>query len=154
MNLLPSQRICVVPPGHPLPTLSGAQSVHIISKSSEWPSKPAHLYSVARAPTASSLRCLLDTQHKYMPIQYNGPSHGCENENFQLKNVIFFVISAWNRDRGHPLEPPHWGGPNELTLSPVPCRNNNNNVYTPENPTFYIKYGSRGPKSHRNASLR
>ena len=85
--------ICVVPPGHPLSTLAGAQSVHIILKSSERPGKPAHLYSVARAPTASSLRCLLDTQHKNMPIQYNGPSHGCENENFQVKNVIFFVIS-------------------------------------------------------------
>ena len=154
MNLLASQRICVVPPGHPLPTLSGAQSVHIISKSSEWPSKPAHLYSVARAPTASSLRCLLDTQHKYMPIQYNGPSHGCENENFQVKIVIFFCYFCVKQGSRAPARTATLRRPQRAHISAVPCRNNNNNVYTPENPTFYIKYGSRGPKSHRNASLR
>ena len=89
-----------------------------------------------------------------MPVQYNGPSHGCENENFQVKNMIFFCYFCLKQRSRAPARTASLRRPQRAHISPVPCRSNNNNVYTPENPTFYIKYGSRGPKSHRNASLR
>ena len=40
-----------------------------------------------------------------------------KNENFQIKNLIFFYISAQNIDCGYSLEPPRRGGSNEYLQS-------------------------------------
>ena len=41
-----------------------------------------------------------------MPMQYTAIFHGCENDNFQVKNCDTFLIFAQNIDRGYTLEPP------------------------------------------------
>ena len=40
------------------------------------------------------------------PMQYTAIFHGCKNDNYQMKNVIFFSFFAQNIDRGYTLEPP------------------------------------------------
>ena len=39
-------------------------------------------------------------------MQYTAIFHGCKNGNFQIKDVISFLIVAQNTDRGNTLEPP------------------------------------------------
>ena len=64
-----------------------------------------------------------------------------KNENFQIKSLIFFHISAQNIDCGYSLEPPCRGGSNEYPQSMFLSRNKKNNVY-PCKPQFcYIKVG-------------
>ena len=41
------------------------------------------------------------------PMQYTAISHGCKNDNFQMKNCDIFLIFAQNIDCGYTLEPPH-----------------------------------------------
>ena len=50
-------------------------------------------------------------------------------ENFQIKNVDIFHISAQNIYCGHSLEPPCRGGSNEYPQSMFLSRNKKNNVY-------------------------
>ena len=69
-----------------------------------------------------------------------------KTENFQIKNLIFFHISAQNIDCGYSLEPPRRGGSNEYPQSMFLSRNKKNNVY-PCKPQFYcIKVGLKGVK--------
>ena len=42
-----------------------------------------------------------------MPMQYTVIFHGCENDNFQMKNCDIFLFFAQNIDCGCTLEPPH-----------------------------------------------
>ena len=48
--------------------------------------------------------CLFKFLLKILPLK---------NENFQIKSLIFFFISAQNLDCGYLLEPPRRGGSNE-----------------------------------------
>ena len=50
-------------------------------------------------------------------------------DNFQIKILIFFHISAQNMDRGYSLEPPWWGGSYEYPQSMFLSRNEKNNLY-------------------------
>ena len=49
------------------------------------------------------------------PVKYTCTAifHYCKNDNFQLKNLVIFLIFAQNRDFGYTLEPPKQGGSNE-----------------------------------------
>ena len=70
-----------------------------------------------------------------------------KTENFQIKNLIFFHISAQNIDCGYSLEPPRRGGSNEYPQSIFLSGNKENNVY-PYKPQFcYIKVGFKGVKT-------
>ena len=42
------------------------------------------------------------------PMQYLAIFHGCENDNFQIKNCDIFLSFAQNIDCGYTLEPPHF----------------------------------------------
>ena len=69
-----------------------------------------------------------------------------KKENFRIKILIFFYISAQNIDCGYSLEPPRQGGSNEYPQSMFLSRNKKNNVY-PCKPQFcYIKVGFKGVK--------
>ena len=48
----------------------------------------------------------LFSHYENMPMQYTVIFHGCKNDNFQMKNVIFFLFFAQNIDFGYMLEPP------------------------------------------------
>ena len=60
-----------------------------------------------------------------------------KTENFQIKKLRYFLISAQNIDCEYSLEPPRWGGSNEYPQSMFLSRNKKNNVY-PVNPSFTI----------------
>ena len=67
-------------------------------------------------------------------------------ENFQIKKILYFRVSALNIDCGYSLEPPHRGGSNEYPQSMFLSRNKKNNVY-PCKPQFYCtKVGFKGVK--------
>ena len=52
--------------------------------------------------TLVALRCKLTFAHyANKPIQYTAIFHGCKNDNFQMKNCVFFLIFAQNIDRGY-----------------------------------------------------
>ena len=86
------------------------------------------------------------THYENMPIQIYWKFYHHKNENFQIKILIFFLISAQNIDCGYSLEPPRRGGSNEYPQSMVLSRNKKNNVY-PCKPQFYfIKVGFKGIK--------
>ena len=88
--------------------------------------------------TGSSFR-----KHAYSKIMKILPP---KNENFQIKILIFFHISAQNIDCGYLLEPPQQGGSNEYPQSMFLSRNKKNNAY-PYKPQFhYIKVGFKGVK--------
>ena len=67
-------------------------------------------------------------------------------ENFQIKNIHIFHISAQNIDCGYSLEPPRRGGSNEHTQSMFLSRNMKNNVYPYEPQFYYIKVGFKRVK--------
>ena len=67
-----------------------------------------------------------------------------KNENFQIKILIFFHISAQNIDCVYLLEPPQWGGSNEYPQSMFLSRNKKNNVYPCKPQFYYIKVGFKG----------
>ena len=69
-----------------------------------------------------------------------------KNENFQIKILIFFHISAQNIDCVYSLEPPRRGGSNEYPQSMFLNRNKINNVYPCKPQFYYIKVGFKGVK--------
>ena len=80
-------------------------------------------------------------KHAYSNIQKISPP---KTENFQLKNSIFFHITAQHTDCRYTLEPPRRGGCNEYPQSMFLGKIKKNNVY-PCKPQFYfIKVGFKG----------
>ena len=72
-----------------------------------------------------------------------------KTEDFQIKNSIYFNISAQNIDCGYLLEPPRRGGSNGYPQSMFLSRNKKK--YTPVDPSFTIlKWGLRGSKLYRH----
>ena len=49
---------------------------------------------------------LLLIHYANMSVQYTAIFHGCKNDNFQMKFLIFFLFFAQNIDCGYTLEPP------------------------------------------------
>ena len=47
-----------------------------------------------------------EKHYENMPMQYTVIFHGCKNDNFQLKNFVYFNIFAQKIDCGYTLEPP------------------------------------------------
>ena len=84
-----------------------------------------------------------------MPIQTYWKIYHPKNENFQIKILIFFYISAKNIDCGYSLEPPRRGGSNEYPQSMILSRNKKNNVYPCKPQFYYIKVGFKGSKLYR-----
>ena len=72
-----------------------------------------------------------------MPIQIYSKNLTPKIENFQIKTLIFFLISAQNINCGYSLEPPQRGGSNEYPQSMFLSRNKKM-MYTPVNPSFTI----------------
>ena len=72
-----------------------------------------------------------------------------KNENFQIKNLIFFHISAQNIDCGYSLEPPRRGSSNDYPQSMFLSRNKKNNVYPCKPQFYYIKVGFKGSELYR-----
>ena len=81
---------------------------------------------------------------------------GCEKKTRNISVDFFFVyiflIFAQNRDCGYTLGPPRRGGSNEY-LQPMFWIKNEENGYTPVNPSFTIKNGVQGGKSLRGMFL-
>ena len=92
------------------------------------------------------MRCR-SVRYENTPIQiYCKFHHQTKSENFQIKILIFFQISAQNIDCGYSLEPPHRGGSNEYPQSMFLRRKEKNNLY-PCKPSFTLqKRGLRGQK--------
>ena len=100
----------------------------------------------------------LDQMPSYAPSDLSLRKHAYSNilkilqpkkENFQIKILVFFHISAQNIDCGYSLEPPRRGGSNEYPQSMILSKIRNI-MYTPVNPSFTIqKWGLRGSKSYR-----
>ena len=80
-----------------------------------------------------------------MPIHIYWKFSHQKNENFQIKNLIFFHISALNIDCGYSLEPPRRGRSNEYPQSMFGAEIRNI-MYTPVTPFYYIKVGFKGVK--------
>ena len=76
---------------------------------------------------------------------YTGKNSPSKTENFQIKTLIFFLISVQNINCGYSLEPPRLSGSNEYPQSMFLSRNKKNNVY-PCKPQFYyvLKVGFKG----------
>ena len=69
-----------------------------------------------------------------------------KKETFQIKNFIFFFISAQRIDCGYSLEPPSRGGSNEYQQSMFCAKIRKNNVYPCKPQFYYIKVGFKGVK--------
>ena len=69
-----------------------------------------------------------------------------KTENFQIKTLILFYISAQNIDCGYSLEPPRRGGSNEYPQSMFLSRIKKDNVYPCKPEFYYIKVGFKGVK--------
>ena len=67
-----------------------------------------------------------------------------KNENFQIKILIFFHISAQNMDCGYSLEPPRLDGSNEYPQSMFLSRNKKSKVYPCKLQFYYIQMGFKG----------
>ena len=80
------------------------------------------------------------------PIQIYWKLYHQKNENFQIKILIFFHISAQNIDCGYSLEPHHRGSSNEYPQSMFLSRNKKNNAYPCKPQFYYIKVGFKGVK--------
>ena len=72
-----------------------------------------------------------------MPIQIYGKVHLQKTENFQIKKLDIFHISAQNIDCEYSLEPPRRGGSNEYPQSMFYAVIRKI-MYTPVNPSFTI----------------
>ena len=70
------------------------------------------------------------------------------NENFQIKILIFFHISAQNIDCRYSLEPPRCGGSNEYPQSMALSRNKKYNVYPCKPQFYYTKVGFKGGQNY------
>ena len=82
-------------------------------------------------------------KHAYSNIQKISPP---KTENFQIKILISFHISAQNTNCGYSLEPPRRGGSNEYPQSVFLSRNKKNNIYPCKLQFYYIKVGFKGVK--------
>ena len=60
---------------------------------------------------------VLKSHHENTPIQIYRKFYFQKTENFQIKILIFFHISAQNIDCWYSLEPPRRGGSNEYPQS-------------------------------------
>ena len=80
------------------------------------------------------------------PIQVYRKFHLQKTEDFQIKTLDTFYISAQNIDCGYSLEPPRRGGSNEYPQSMFLSRNKKNNVYPCKPQFYYIKLGFKGIK--------
>ena len=69
-----------------------------------------------------------------------------KTENFQIKEIDIFHISAQNIDCGYSLEPPRRGGSNEYPQSMFLSRNKKHNVYPGKPQFYYLKEGFKGVK--------
>ena len=69
-----------------------------------------------------------------------------KTENFQIKKLYIFHISAQNIDCGYSLDPPRRGGSNEYPQSMFLSRNKKNKVYPCKPQFYYIKVGFKGVK--------
>ena len=67
-----------------------------------------------------------------------------KNENFQIKILIIFQISAQNIDCGYSLEPPRRGGSNDYPQSMFLSIKKKNNVYPCKPQFYYTKVGFKG----------
>ena len=111
--------------------LISAVNRYLSSKSTSWFAegiqKIAHVYRRRRA-------ILSLWKHAYSNILKISPP---KTENFQIKNLWYFHISAQNIDCGYSLEPPRRGGSNEypqyMFLAEI-----KKIMYTPVNPSFTI----------------
>ena len=79
-----------------------------------------------------------------MPIQIYWKFYHPKNENFQIKILIFFHISAQNIDCGYSLEPPRRGSSNKYPQSMILSRNKKNTVYPCKPQFYYIKVEFKG----------
>ena len=82
--------------------------------------------------------------YENLPIQVYRKFHLQKTENFQIKTLILFYISAQNIDCGYSLEPPRQGGSNEYPQSMFLSGNKKNNVYPCKPQFYYIKMGFKG----------
>ena len=71
------------------------------------------------------------------PIQIYWKFYHQKNENFQIKNLIFFLFLLKNTDCVYSLEPSRRGGSNEYPQSMF-WAEIRKIIYTPVNPTFTI----------------
>ena len=62
---------------------------------------------------------LIKLHYESMPMQYTVIFTAVNNDNFQLKKIVFFflLIFAQNISCGYRLEPPQQGGSNEYPQS-------------------------------------
>ena len=80
-------------------------------------------------------------KHAYSNVLKISPP---KTDNFKIKKLIFFLISAQNIDCGYSLEPPRRGGCNEYPQSMFLSRNKKNNIYPCKPQFYYIKVGFKG----------
>ena len=89
--------------------------------------------------------------YENMPIQKYWKFHHQKNENFQMKNSEFFLISAQNIDCGYSLEPPGCEAVLTGTHNLSFWAEIRKIMYTPVNPSCTIKKWSlRGSKLYRH----
>ena len=102
---------------------------------------------VSRNPVGTQRRFYADaTITKTCLFKYTEIFFHPKNENFQIKILIFFNISAQNIDCWYSLEPPRRGGSNEYPQSMFLNWNKKNNVYPCQPQFYYIKVGFKGVK--------
>ena len=71
-----------------------------------------------------------------------------KTENLQIKNLIFFHISAQNIDCRYSLEPPRRGSSNKDPQSMFLSKNKKNNIYPCKPQFYYIKVGLKGGQNY------
>ena len=86
--------------------------------------------------TLLSPACIAASHYENMSIQIYWKYYHQKNENFQIKKIDIFHISAHNIEWGYSLEPPRRGGSNEYPQSMFLSRRKI--MYTPVNPSFTI----------------
>ena len=67
---------------------------------------PEDRFSHNEAQMISCLDCERGIHYANMSVQYTAIFHGCKNDNFQMKMLDIFLISAQKIDCGYTLEPP------------------------------------------------
>ena len=80
---------------------------------------------------------MLDNITKTNLFKYTENFTTKKNENFQIKNLIFFLFLLKNTDCGYSLEPPWRGGSNKYPQFMF-WAEIRKLMYTPVNPTFTI----------------
>ena len=88
----------------------------------------------------------LEPYYENTPIQIYWKFYSQKRKKIQIKNSVYFHISAQNIDCGYSLEPPRRGGSNDYPQSMFLSRNKKNNVYPWKPQFYYIKVGFKGVK--------